>query len=115
MSTGTLEVVKEKIDLEEIKKKKINLALFGHGNVGRQLIDQIITSKADISSRRDVELSIFAVTDSNTVLLKKDGVNEQWEQEKLAQGLESPVSQVVNFTKEHGLTNLIAVDNTASN
>ena len=46
MSAATIELPLEQlINLEKIKKKKINIAIFGHGNVGSHLVNQIISSK----------------------------------------------------------------------
>ncbi|MFT4849823.1 MAG: homoserine dehydrogenase, partial [Sediminicola sp.] len=40
MNTQTIGQSINRIDLQMIKKKKINLCIFGHGNVGSRLIDQ---------------------------------------------------------------------------
>src|SRR5690554_2418736 len=114
MSTQVLDnEVSNLIDLSNIKKKKINIAIFGHGNVGRHLIDQIISSKAEISRRRDLDLNIFAVANSKTVLIKQKGLNENWLEEKQEFGQKFSVEDVISFAKNHNLQNLILVDNTA--
>ncbi len=114
MSTHTEEIIPSKIDLKQIKKKKINVAIFGHGNVGGKLVDQIIAEKTEISRRRNLEINVFAVANSTTVLLQKDGVTAQWKYDKLDQGEAYPVSKIINFAQEHKLENLIVVDNTPS-
>ncbi|PVW17112.1 aspartate kinase [Marixanthomonas spongiae] len=118
MSTITLEKnIQEQpfplIDLDTIKKKKVNVAVFGHGTVGGRLIDQIITSQKEISRRRDLDLTIFAVANSKTVLLDKKGVKENWLEEKNEKGKAYTVESVIKFSEEHNLENLIAIDNTA--
>ncbi|WP_333907970.1 aspartate kinase [Aequorivita sinensis] len=114
MSTQVLDnEVSNLIDLNNIKKKKINIATFGHGNVGRHLIDQIISSKEEISRRRDLDLNIFAVANSKTVLIKQKGLNENWLEEKQEFGQKFSVEDVISFAKNHNLQNLILVDNTA--
>lgn len=114
MSTQVLDnEVSNLIDLNNIKKKKINIAIFGHGNVGRHLIDQIISSKEEISRRRDLDLNIFAVANSKTVLIKQKGLNEYWLEEKQEFGQKFSVEDVISFAKNHNLQNLILVDNTA--
>lgn len=114
MSTQILDnEVSNLIDLNNIKKKKINIATFGHGNVGRHLIDQIISSKEEISRRRDLDLNIFAVANSKTVLIKQKGLNENWLEEKQEFGQKFSVEDVISFAKNHNLQNLILVDNTA--
>jgi len=107
------EVVLDKIDLENIRKKKINIAIFGHGNVGSQLIDQIVASRKEISERRDMDLSIFAVANSEHLLLDSNGVDENWRFEKAKKGKKYQVKDVINFARRHNLRNLVLVDNTA--
>ena len=113
MSATIVDKPQSKIDLEGIRKKKINLVIFGHGNVGGKLIDQIIHEKEEISRRRELEIRIVAIANSSSVLLKKQGVDTQWQSEKRNIGVAHPVSAVINFVKEEGIENLIAVDNTA--
>jgi len=114
MSTQTLDnSVLDRIDLNNIKKKKINIAIFGHGNVGRHLVDQIISSKGEISRRRDLELNIFAVANSKTVLLQQKGLKKNWLEEKAESGKTYNVAEVISFAKTNNLHNLILVDNTA--
>lgn len=114
MSTQVLDnPVLGRIDLNNIKKKKINIAIFGHGNVGRHLVDQIISSKEEISRRRDLDLNIFAIANSKTVLLQQNGLKKNWLEEKAESGQPYNVQEVISFAKTKNLQNLILVDNTA--
>ncbi|AFL81313.1 homoserine dehydrogenase [Aequorivita sublithincola DSM 14238] len=114
MSTQVLDnPVLDRIDLNNIKKKKINIAIFGHGNVGSHLVDQIISSKEEISRRRDLDLNIFAVANSKTILLQQKGLNKNWLEEKTESGESYNVEDVIFFAKTNNLQNLILVDNTA--
>ena len=114
MSTQVLNsLVLDRIDLNNIKKKKINIAIFGHGNVGQKLVDQIISSKDEISRRRDLDLNIFAVANSKTVLLQQKGLRKNWLQQKVEFGKSYTVEEVISFAKTNNLQNLILVDNTA--
>lgn len=113
MSTNVLDNPKLiRIDLDSIKKKKINLAIFGHGQVGAELIDQILQSKATISRRRNLELTIFAIGNSQTLLLDL-GIDSDWRSAKQQIGESYDVTDVIRFAKEKELQNLILVDNTA--
>ena len=114
MSEQIIELPKSRIDLEKIKKKKINIAVFGHGNVGRILIDQIVASREAISERRDLDLTIFSVANSSSVLLDSEGIGSNWKEDKLTDGSEYSISQIITFAKSHSLEHLIAIDNTAS-
>jgi len=114
MSVQTTELPKSRIDLEKIKKKKINIAVFGHGNVGGILIDQIVASQKAISERRDLDLTIFSVANSTSVLLKSEGISPAWKEDKLEEGIPYSITQIIAFAKSHSLEHLIAIDNTAS-
>ena len=61
--------------------KKINIAVFGHGLVGGTLINQILESAASIEKRKGIKLNVFAIANSNNVLLNKNGVTPNWKNE----------------------------------
>ncbi|MEO9513394.1 MAG: bifunctional aspartate kinase/homoserine dehydrogenase I [Flavobacteriaceae bacterium] len=94
--------------------KKINLAIFGHGNVGGTLIDQILDSEKNIADRKGIDLSVFAVSNSRKVLLNKKGVSKNWKNDLKSKGVAYQVEDIISYAKENHLENLIAVDNTAS-
>ncbi|MBR9853849.1 MAG: bifunctional aspartate kinase/homoserine dehydrogenase I [Algicola sp.] len=94
--------------------KKINLALFGHGNVGGTLIHQILDSKNTIEDRKSIDLKIFAVSNSTKVLLDASGIGADWKERLEKEGQQYSNEDIISFAKKHHLENLIAVDNTAS-
>ena len=95
--------------------KKINIAIFGKGLVGGTLINQILENSQNILDKRKIQLNIFAIANSKTVLLTKDGITKNWE-DSLINTKENNqiIKSVIEFAKENHLENLIAVDNTAS-
>ncbi|PKA82404.1 homoserine dehydrogenase [Ulvibacter sp. MAR_2010_11] len=114
MSTEIIEQPKALIDLEQIKRKKVNLAIFGHGNVGSILIDQIIASGKGISKRRNLDLNIFAVANSSSLLLEEKGISGNWQEAKREKGTSYCVRDIISFAQSNNLENLIAIDNTAN-
>ncbi|KAB5490015.1 bifunctional aspartate kinase/homoserine dehydrogenase I [Flagellimonas hadalis] len=94
--------------------KRINLAIFGHGNVGGTLIDQILDSEKNIESRKGIGLRVFAVANSKKVLLDASGIGSDWKKRLEKEGRPYQVEDIAAFAKQHHLENLIAVDNTAS-
>ena len=95
--------------------KKINIAIFGKGLVGATLIDQIIENTQSVLERRKIQLNVFAVANSKQVLLAKNGVCKNWQENLSNQGDSTiSVNDIIAFAKEHHFENLIAVDNTAS-
>lgn len=114
MSSQVLdEILPEKIDLNKIKQKEINLAIFGHGNVGKHLINQILERKAELIKRRNLNLNIFAVANSKSLLLNADGIPNNWWEEKKEKAIPSDINEVIAFALKNQLENLILIDNTA--
>ncbi len=94
--------------------KRINLAIFGHGNVGGTLIDQILDSQENIESRKGIDVRVFAVANSKKVLLKTNGIDNEWREELFSSEKAYQIEDIIDFAQKHHLENLIAVDNTAS-
>ncbi len=94
--------------------KKINLAIFGHGNVGGTLIDQILRSHENIKQRKNFDLNIFAIANSKLALLDKKGIHDNWQQTLKENGMAYSVRDIIAYANENHLENLIAIDNTAS-
>ncbi|REE83144.1 aspartate kinase [Lutibacter oceani] len=94
--------------------KNINIAIFGKGLVGGTLINQILKSKENIIKRKNINLNIFAVSNSSKVLLSKNGVAENWEKELENSEVATSVQNIIDYAEKFHLENLIAIDNTAS-
>ena len=94
--------------------KKINIAIFGHGGVGGALINQILKSKDDIEKRKGINLNVFAIANSRKLILNKNGVDENWQDDLKSTLQESSIESIIAYAKSHHLENLIAVDNTSS-
>src|SRR5690606_20899536 len=94
--------------------KRINPALFGHGNVGGTLIEQILDSQKIIEGRKGIGLRIFAVANSRKLLLDDGGIGADWKERLETKGRPYQMGDVMEFAKQRHLENIIAVDNTAS-
>ena len=94
--------------------KKVNLAIFGHGNVGGTLIDQILKSTKTIEKRKGIDLRVFAIANSRKVLLNTKGVTKNWKTNINPKGKKYKVQDIIDFASDNHLENLIVVDNTAS-
>lgn len=114
MIANTIHEVMEKEEVSE-SIKTINIAIFGKGLVGGTLINQLLESHQSVLRRKKLLLNIFSISDSKRVLLSKDGISKNWENDLLTFGSEEKnINDVIDFAKDHKLENLIAVDNTAS-
>ena len=113
MSTEILEQPKARINLGALKKKQINIAVFGRGNVGSVLIDQLFERKNEIAKRRDLDLNIFCIANSKRALLEQN-ISVNWKEEFSTKTQCYSITEVIHFAKTNQLKNLIAIDNTAS-
>lgn len=94
--------------------KKINLFIFGHGQVGSALIDQILTSKVTIRQKKGLQLNIVGIANSQKIIFNETGLDSNWQEAIDKSGQSYTIDNVINLSKEHHLENLIAIDNTAS-
>lgn len=94
--------------------KKINIAIFGKGNVGAALIDQINAAKESIFRRKSIHLNIFAIVGKSQLLLDKNGLSTDWRKRlSLAGGADNAAEDVIRFAQKEKLQNCVAIDNTA--
>ncbi|WP_228463179.1 ACT domain-containing protein [Chryseobacterium cheonjiense] len=109
------EKAKNIIESEISKKPKtVHLAIIGHGNVGKTLIQQVLESSEEIKRRKKIDLKVVAVANSRKIAFNKKGFDRNWNDEVLTAESPSDVQQLISFSKENQLENLIVVDNTAS-
>jgi aspartate kinase len=94
--------------------KKVNVAIFGHGNVGGTLIDQILKSSKTIEKRKGIDLHVFAIANSKKVLFNQKGIPKSWKSAIKEKGVKYQMKDIFKYAKKHHFENLIAVDNTAS-
>ena len=94
--------------------KKINIVIFGHGNVGGTLIEQILKSTKTIKERKQLDLRVFGIANSRKVLLNEKGITKNWKKNIQTKGKPYALQDIFEFAKRHHLENLIAIDNTAS-
>lgn len=114
MSVRLTEKASSLIDLQRLKKTRINLAVFGCGNVGGTLLDQVLASAESIANRKDIILNVFAIANSKRAVMKSEGLTSEWREELGSKGKNWKVSEVIAFARRNNLGNLIAVDNTCS-
>ncbi len=94
--------------------KKVNVAVFGHGNVGGTLVNQILESSKTIEKRKGIAINVFAIANSKKVLFNTKSIPKNWETLIDKKGEPYVVEDIFAFAKKNHLENLIVVDNTAS-
>ena len=107
MKTQLIHGQHERIDLQLLKKKKVNLAVFGHGNVGGALLDQIADSAASITRRKDIILNVFAVTNSEKALTTSEGIKKDWRKHFNEEGTDWTLQTPIDFAQSNNLKNLL--------
>ena len=58
---------------------RINIVLFGIGNVGGALIQQILESQHFFLEKKNVELRFPIITNSSLAFFEKEGLKNTWE------------------------------------
>jgi len=97
-----------------MSKLKINIILFGIGNIGSTLINQIIESQEFFLQSKNIDFHFPIITNSTVAFFEKEGVGYAWETNFVQLAVPFKVEDIIEFAKENEFENLIAVDATAS-
>ncbi|RED25374.1 homoserine dehydrogenase [Flavobacterium cutihirudinis] len=97
-----------------MSKLKINIILFGIGNIGSTLINQIIESQEFFLQSKNIDFHFPIITNSTVAFFEKEGVGYSWETNFRELAVPFRVEDIIEFAKENEFENLIAVDATAS-
>lgn len=93
---------------------RINIILFGIGNVGSTLVNQVIESQKFFLEKKNIDLRFPIITNSSLAFFEKEGVKNQWEANFAQSAIPFRIEDIIDYVKEQQLENLIAVDATAS-
>ena len=58
---------------------RVNIILFGIGNVGSTLVNQVIESQKFFLEKKNIDLRFPIITNSSLAFFEKEGVKNQWE------------------------------------
>lgn len=95
-------------------KKVVDVFLVGVGGVGGQLIEQIKSQKAYLA-KKDIEIRVCAIANSNKMLLKADGLClENWQTDLENATQPSDFDVLLSFIKLHHVVNPVFVDCTSA-
>lgn len=93
---------------------KINIILFGIGNVGSTLINQVIQGQKFFLEQRNLDVRFPIITNSTLAFFEKDGLKNEWEANFAQSAIPFKIEDIIEYVKSQQLENLIAVDATAS-
>ena len=94
--------------------KTIHIVLFGIGQVGSTLINQIKEAKSRLLQEQNLKLRIPIITNSKLAFFDKDGISNSWETDFEAFSVPYKIDEIIRFVKHHKFEHLIAIDATAS-
>jgi len=94
--------------------RKLNIVIFGIGNVGSTLINQICEAQPKLLAQQNLNITIPIITNSKLAFFETNGVSKTWEFDFDTGSVPYTIDDIVAYVKSHQLENLIAVDATAS-
>ncbi len=94
--------------------KPVYVAIFGTGNVGTELIEQILESTTEIQQRKQIKLVVFAIANSKKMYLNDEGIGSDWKSKLSESSIKTNKNTLFEYVEQHHLGNLIFIDNTAS-
>ncbi len=92
----------------------INVFCLGKGEVGSNLINQILATNDEIVKNRRLRIKVIGVADSQRYILDRSGVGEAWKEELAASKMVNNLDEIIEKIGELYLENIIIADNTSS-
>lgn len=93
---------------------KINLILFGIGNVGSALINQVIGKQKSLLEEKNIELVFSIITNSTLAFFEREDQKNRWDADFTKLPAPFSIQNIIDYTKQEELENLIAIDATTS-
>jgi len=93
---------------------RINIVLFGIGNVGSSLLNQVIENQKFFFEKRNIDIRFPIITNSTLAYFEKEGVNKQWESNFGQAAIPYRIEDIIKYVASQNLENLIVVDVTDS-
>ncbi|WP_452221754.1 aspartate kinase [Lacinutrix salivirga] len=93
--------------------KTIHIILFGIGNVGSTLIQQILNTKTHFK-QQNITLKIVIITNSKFAFYEEEGVNNSWQSDFKTFSVPFKIEDIISHVKQKQYNNLVAIDTTAS-
>lgn len=94
---------------------KINIVLFGIGNVGSALINTVLKNRKTVILDEHVDFRFPVIANSTIAFFEKEGVNFSWEANFIQFGSPYKLENVLSYIKESKLENVVAIDATGDN
>lgn len=95
-------------------KRVMNLFIVGIGNVGSELIKQLLKQKQYLSKNEHIELRLIGIANSRQMAFSEDGFDESQWQNPLGKGEPMSINTFICRMAELNKRNSIFIDNTAN-
>ncbi|MGY0393425.1 aspartate kinase [Bizionia sp. KMM 8389] len=96
------------------RNKKIQIVIFGIGNVGSTLIQQIKSAQSKLQSEHQLQVEIPVITNSKLAFYNDSGLKNSWSIDFDKFSVPYSVKDIIQYVKTQGFQNVIAIDATAS-
>lgn len=93
---------------------KVNLLIFGIGNIGSALITQIQKAADFHMKNHNLQLNISVIANSTLALFQKEGLSHQWQADFTAFSFPYQIEDIIKFTQSLSDDPVVVVDATAS-
>jgi len=95
-------------------KKVMNLFIVGVGNVGGELIQQLLKQRKYLSEEEHIELRLIGMANSRQMVFAEDGFKEAQWQDPFSASEPMTIESFIDKMKELNKRNSIFIDNTAN-
>jgi homoserine dehydrogenase len=94
--------------------KTLNVVIFGIGNVGSTLINQIDSAKLQLKIQQNLNIRIPVVTNSKLAFYNEFGLENSWQCDFDNFSVPYKIEDVITYVQKNNFQNLVAIDATAS-
>lgn len=94
--------------------KSLHVVIFGIGNVGSTLINQIQAAKSQLQAQQNLDIHIPVVTNSKVAFFNEFGIENSWHSDFEKASIPYKIEDIISYVKTHHFQNLVAIDATAS-
>lgn len=94
--------------------KQIHIVVFGIGNVGSTLIQQINLAQPNLKSEHQIQLEIPIIANSKLAFYSENGIRNTWVSDFDTFSVPYTIDDIIQFVKAKKFHNVIAIDATAS-
>ena len=97
-----------------MKPVKINIVLFGIGNLGSAIINQIVEIQQSLIDEKGIEIRFPIITNSTLAFFENEYKKNKWDADFTKSSGKYTIQNLIHFVQEEELENLVAIDATAS-